>query len=95
MSARAQSSRPEDPLSSSRSNIPNTSRTARSDVPIDSARSSTLNTARAETVLAALAAERTALENRLSVIEAALAQEEKKSFQKPRAPPKNRLSAHK
>ena len=62
-----------------RSNI----NSARSEKPIDSARS-TLNTARAETALAALAAERSALENRLAIIEAALEQEDKKNSQKPR-----------
>ena len=54
----------------------------RSDIP-ESSRD-TMSTARVQTALAALAAERSVLENRLSTIDSLLEQETKKSFMKPR-----------
>ena len=81
-----------DSARSSKSNPPTArSATARSEcsaAPCDTMRSdtvrSTMNTTRAQTALAALAAERHALESRLAMIEAALEQETKKNVLKPR-----------
>lgn len=75
------------PLDSTRSSARGSARSnpqysSRTDVP-ESSRE-TMSTSRAQTAMAALAAEKQLLESRLAAIDAALEQENKKTFTRPR-----------